>query len=142
MTELMTLTDEKGPYVINVVRWAEDVDLPEPYKSRLLHWMQCYYLDSKNSCIGFLYHMMYGEELYHAHGVNMTPSLKPTDYVYLSKRHCDNSYFHYAMYVPTLQLYISQFGNGGAVVICDLEAMHRFCNTDTLAYVDTLELTY
>lgn len=154
MTQVYTEIDQNTgtEYRYDIIVDIDNIKgIPEPIYSRMRDWINTHYANPRYSCAGFFYYLTHGPDqlLDIAKNTHIIPSLEPNDYVYLSQLHCKDGIhtqegdvypFHYAIFIKDLGLYVSQFGNGGPIVLCDLAAMHAYFDTTTLTYIRSLEI--
>jgi hypothetical protein len=117
-------------------------------KKRLSHW-----LDTKSglksySCMGFSYFITTGVDFPPVKQWNVFFSDTPTDLIRLTSS-VNPKDFHQAIRLPkdvrvegisgnVESLYLSQFGNGGIVVVSTLKVVNSFFETDTMQYVKSM----
>lgn len=110
---------------------------------RACDWFKYYYGDVQQSCAGFLYWNMKGILPSQPPPFWETrPSVEPTHFVLLDDRHASGKNHHYALFVPTIGCYLSQYGNGGAIVLSDLLDMTSFFETPTLEFIAEMHPCY
>jgi len=103
---------------------------------RLQKW---YNRNANTACGGFLYWMMTNTEL------SSDPpfwwiykSNTPTCYVHLHDGQVGNNQ-HYALFLPEINLYLSQYGKDGAVILSDITDMTEFFETTDMDFVSALQ---
>ena len=139
-------------YAVLTLKSANDVELPQDIAVRLAEWMDMYLGLHSYSCAGFLYYMMTGKPYPPPRSWETFSSGQRTHYLLLTEKNPRSPLgdhhksvlqnFHFAMYIPELHLYLSQFGNGGEIVSCGLEEMHKFFKTDKVTYIDSMKPRY
>lgn len=103
------IKDSIGKYKVKFVTINSKVDESIDYKINT--WIAKYGNNNNYSCAGFLYYMMYGNDFKSPNEWKALPSSEPTNYIVMDTT--DNSLnFHFAIYIPKLDMYISQWGNG------------------------------
>jgi hypothetical protein len=112
---------------------------PHFIRERVKVWFEGkYHLDKRFSCGGFLYYI--------SHGTLPLPvpkywasedSEKVTNMILLNNEHKKGH--HFAWYLKELDLYLSQYGNGGEIVLSDLEDMQQFFKTTNFTYIKYIE---
>ncbi len=136
--QLYNLFDEKGSYSVNVINSETDYKFDHDTTARLKYWIQSKKGNVGYSCIGFLYYLTYGVDVSPATTWDIQFTNRPNNLVYIySSKNIKN--FHCALRIQELDLYLSQFGNGGSQILTSLENMQRFFETDSIKYITSLK---
>lgn len=110
--------------------------------NRLNAWFTRYCGQREHSCGSFLYWMMTGMDPCPIPPFwTSYPSEEPTNWILLDDRESTTpgTNHHYASFLPEIQCYVSQYGNGGAVILSDLTDMQTFFETTTVEYIATMQ---
>lgn len=117
------IKDAIGEYKIKIISKKTKVD--KDLDNKLKKWITKYKYNSKYSCVGFLYYMIHGKDFNPTKEWTVKLSDKQTPYVKICTDE-NNLDFHYALYISKLDLYLSQWGNGGEIILASMEHMQRF----------------
>jgi hypothetical protein len=140
------LKDKKGEYKLNIIEKDSDIEISlenqklKKIKNKLRYWFKNYYEKKNYSCGNFLYFMIHSKNVKDNKHWKVIYSKKESEYVLLkddNDKENKNKY-HFALYLPELDKYLSQFGNGGLIVLSNLDEMHRFFDTNSLYFLETL----
>jgi hypothetical protein len=140
---IYSLYDIKGRYEINIISSINDFDKlinlnDNVIRDRLSFWFENKHNNSKYSCVGFLYYMMTGINFSPVISWNFQKTFDKNNYIYLSSTK-NTKDFHCALYIEEYDIYLSQFGNGGEIVLTKLDNMARYFETDKIEYVTMLQ---
>jgi hypothetical protein len=135
------LKDAKGEYRLQIIERANEIQISKEYRERLRNWLRLYYDNERYSCGDFLYFMINEEICFSHKNWIVSYSIEKTDYVLIKddKEKENNSNYHFALFIPEIEKYISQFGRGGLLVLSNLEEMHRFFDTNRTYYIKNLK---
>jgi hypothetical protein len=152
---LVRMHDSRGNYTMVTINNYDQVPLPILIRERLKEWFKSYYTLHTYSCAGFLYYMMHGKhfpspKLWQTFPIRDVRNGQSNDRARLSNYVLLTAYhprpvqedFHFALFVPELDSYLSQFGNGGRIIIGSLDEMNRFFNTDKVTYISDMTPIY
>jgi hypothetical protein len=124
---------------------SQGVDAHSEIVQRLTIWFEGgYQSDKLFACGSFLYFMNVGQlPIPHPRHWSSESSLDITHLVLLlddpdCKKHIRGNH-HYAFYIKDVQLYLSQYGNGGCIILSDLEDMQKFFETKQIVYLTNIE---
>lgn len=141
------IKNKKEEYSLLVIESVFELELDEILNSRFNYYLRLYKNKDKSNCASFLYYMINGE--YPNKKIKSWKPIYsnvPTNYFLLlddgnEKENLKLNY-HFALYLPENGKYLSQFGNGGSIVLTNLKNMQSFFETKKIRYISNLQPTY